>query len=123
MEPVKGCRNVGKRQMKLNDAMPEVTVDPEKFVRFPPTPLPLPLPQSLPWFGDGYWIGRGANFLTGTGGRKDCGGGWKSSYERGVGKTTAYARVFLVLSGDDGGRWGKMGEEGGCSVSFVLLEL
>lgn len=119
MEPVKGCRNVGKRQMKLNDAMPEVTVDPEKFVRFPPTPLP----QSPSWFGDGYWIERGANFLTGTEGRKDCGGGWKSSYERGVGKTTAYARVLLVLSGDGGGRGGKMGEEGGCSVSFVFLEL
>src|SRR5690606_8042209 len=29
---VKGCRNVGKKDMRLNDAMPHVTVDPETYV-------------------------------------------------------------------------------------------
>ena len=31
MEPVIGCRSVGKSDMKLNDATPEITVDPETF--------------------------------------------------------------------------------------------
>ena len=26
------CRNIGKRDMKLNDAMPAITVDPETYV-------------------------------------------------------------------------------------------
>jgi urease subunit alpha len=28
---VSGCRNLGKRDMKLNDALPEITVDPERY--------------------------------------------------------------------------------------------
>jgi urease alpha subunit len=28
---VKGCRSVGKKDMRLNDAMPNVTVDPETY--------------------------------------------------------------------------------------------
>jgi len=31
VEPVIGCRSVGKSDMKLNDATPEITVDPETF--------------------------------------------------------------------------------------------
>ncbi len=31
-EPVKNCRNVGKRDMKFNDAMPKMEVDPETYV-------------------------------------------------------------------------------------------
>ena len=31
VEPVKGCRTVGKKDMVNNDAMPEITVDPETF--------------------------------------------------------------------------------------------
>jgi len=31
VEPVIGCRSVGKKDMKLNDATPEITVDPETF--------------------------------------------------------------------------------------------
>ncbi|KAI8375726.1 urea amidohydrolase alpha subunit [Choanephora cucurbitarum] len=30
-EAVKGCRTVGKKDMKLNDAMPKITVDPETY--------------------------------------------------------------------------------------------
>jgi urease subunit alpha len=30
--PVRGCRSVGKRDMKLNDALPKITVDPETYV-------------------------------------------------------------------------------------------
>jgi len=29
--PVKNCRNIGKRDMKLNDALPRITVDPETY--------------------------------------------------------------------------------------------
>lgn len=29
--PVSGCRNIGKKQMKYNDATPEITVDPETY--------------------------------------------------------------------------------------------
>ena len=29
--PVKGCRNIGKKDMKLNDATPEIQVDPETY--------------------------------------------------------------------------------------------
>ena len=35
VEPVRGCRSVGKRDMKFNDAMPRMRVDPEKYVRGP----------------------------------------------------------------------------------------
>ena len=31
IEPVKNCRSIGKRDMKLNDAMPRITVDPETY--------------------------------------------------------------------------------------------
>jgi urease alpha subunit len=29
--PVKGCRTVGKKDMRLNDAMPAITVNPETY--------------------------------------------------------------------------------------------
>jgi urease subunit alpha len=29
---VKNCRSIGKRQMKLNDALPKITVDPETYL-------------------------------------------------------------------------------------------
>lgn len=32
IEPVKGCRDIGKKHMKLNDAMPVMRVDPETYV-------------------------------------------------------------------------------------------
>ncbi|KAJ2781181.1 Urease [Coemansia javaensis] len=32
LEPVRGCRNIGKRDLKLNCALPKVTVDPETYV-------------------------------------------------------------------------------------------
>ena len=32
IEPVRGCRNIGKRDMRLNDTMPVITVDPESYV-------------------------------------------------------------------------------------------
>jgi urease alpha subunit len=31
IEPVKNCRKLGKRDMKLNDATPKITVDPETY--------------------------------------------------------------------------------------------
>lgn len=31
VEPVKGCRTVGKADMRLNDAMPKMRVDPERY--------------------------------------------------------------------------------------------
>lgn len=31
VEAVKGCRTISKRDMKLNDAMPHMTVDPESY--------------------------------------------------------------------------------------------
>lgn len=31
IEPVKGCRTVTKKDMRLNDAMPKITVDPETY--------------------------------------------------------------------------------------------
>src|SRR5690348_13537679 len=31
VEPVKGCRSLGKKDMHLNDATPEITVDPETY--------------------------------------------------------------------------------------------
>jgi urease subunit alpha len=31
IEPVRGCRRLGKKDMKLNDATPRITVDPETF--------------------------------------------------------------------------------------------
>ena len=32
LEPVRKCRGIGKKDMKLNDALPKVTVDPETYV-------------------------------------------------------------------------------------------
>ncbi|MFP6572907.1 MAG: urease subunit alpha, partial [Vicinamibacterales bacterium] len=32
LSPVSGCRTIGKRDMKLNDALPEIQVDPETYV-------------------------------------------------------------------------------------------
>ena len=32
LSAVRGCRNIGKRHMKLNDALPKITVDPETYV-------------------------------------------------------------------------------------------
>lgn len=31
VEPVKGCRTVGKKDMKFNDTMPKMKVDPERY--------------------------------------------------------------------------------------------
>lgn len=31
VEAVRGCRNIGKKHMKLNDAMPAMRVDPETY--------------------------------------------------------------------------------------------
>ncbi|KAJ2769902.1 hypothetical protein IWQ56_002374, partial [Coemansia nantahalensis] len=31
LEPVRGCRGIGKRDLKLNCALPKVTVDPETY--------------------------------------------------------------------------------------------
>lgn len=36
VEAVKGCRTVGKKDMKWNDAMPKMKVDPETYVSLPP---------------------------------------------------------------------------------------
>lgn len=32
VEPVKNCRGVGKKDMRFNDAMPRMRVDPESYV-------------------------------------------------------------------------------------------
>jgi urease len=32
IEAVKGCRTVGKKNMKFNDTMPKIKVDPESYV-------------------------------------------------------------------------------------------
>ena len=32
VEPVRGCRKVGKKDMKFNDCMPKMKVDPESYV-------------------------------------------------------------------------------------------
>lgn len=32
IEPVKNCRNVGKKDMRFNDAMPKMKVNPETYV-------------------------------------------------------------------------------------------
>lgn len=34
IEAVKGCRTVGKKDMKFNDLMPKMRVDPESYVSF-----------------------------------------------------------------------------------------
>jgi urease alpha subunit len=34
IEAVKGCRTVGKKDMKFNDTMPKMKVDPESYVSF-----------------------------------------------------------------------------------------
>jgi len=31
VEPVRGCRSVGKKDMKFNDTMPKMKVDPERY--------------------------------------------------------------------------------------------
>lgn len=31
VEPVKGCRNIGKKDMRYNDVMPKMKVDPERY--------------------------------------------------------------------------------------------
>jgi urease len=33
VEPVKNCRGIGKKDMKFNDVMPKMKVDPESYVR------------------------------------------------------------------------------------------
>jgi urease len=34
VEPVKHCRDIGKKDMKYNDIMPKMKVDPERYVSF-----------------------------------------------------------------------------------------
>lgn len=41
IEPVRNCRNVGKKDMKFNDVMPKMKVDPERYVSTPPFSLCL----------------------------------------------------------------------------------
>lgn len=36
MEVVKGCRKIGKKDMKYNDIMPKMKVDPERYVSHAP---------------------------------------------------------------------------------------
>ncbi len=33
IEPVRGCRTIGKKDMRFNDAMPRMRVDPERYNR------------------------------------------------------------------------------------------
>lgn len=56
IEPVKGCRNLSKKDMKLNDVTPQMTVDPETYLVHadgvlcdvpPATHLPLTTSQFL----------------------------------------------------------------------------
>jgi len=52
VEPVRGCRSATKKDMKRNDATPEMTVDPENYeVRANGTIAPaetLPVPLARP---------------------------------------------------------------------------
>ena len=41
IEAVKGCRKVGKKDMKWNDARPKMKVDPERYVSTPVTLFPF----------------------------------------------------------------------------------
>lgn len=48
IEAVKNCRTVGKKDMKFNDTMPKMKVDPESYVRRPSTEtIPITLTQIL----------------------------------------------------------------------------
>ena len=38
VEVVRNCRNIGKKDMKYNDVMPKMKVDPETYVSFPCQP-------------------------------------------------------------------------------------
>jgi len=40
VEAVKNCRNIGKRDMKYNDVMPKMKVNPESYVSAPASSLP-----------------------------------------------------------------------------------
>ena len=49
VEPVKGCRSIGKRDMLRNDATPEITVDPETYeVRLDGELATVPPAETLP---------------------------------------------------------------------------
>ena len=49
VEPVRGCRRVGKAQMVRNDAMPEISVDPETYqVSVDGRPATVPASQDVP---------------------------------------------------------------------------
>ena len=49
MEPVKGCRTVGKRDMLRNDSTPEISVDPETYeVRLDGELATVPPAETLP---------------------------------------------------------------------------
>ena len=39
IEAVKGCRSVGKKDMKFNDTMPKMKVDAESYVSWNPIPI------------------------------------------------------------------------------------
>jgi urease len=47
VEPVKNCRNISKKDMKLNDAMPKMKVDPERYVSVPPVTDQADSPQTV----------------------------------------------------------------------------
>ena len=53
VEPVKNCRNIGKQDMKFNDAMPKMNVDPETYVS---SMLPMSWKRTLRSF-KGHLIG------------------------------------------------------------------
>jgi urease subunit alpha len=49
IEPVRGCRNLSKKDMKWNDALPKITVDPETYeVKADGVPLVCTPAEKLP---------------------------------------------------------------------------
>lgn len=56
VEPVRGCRDVSKRDMRLNDAMPAIKVDPESYsVRADGEPCTAAPAETLP-LSQAYYV-------------------------------------------------------------------
>jgi urease len=86
VEPVRNCRKIGKRDMKWNDAMPKMKVDPERYVS-----SSFVLFVTCPWTIEEK--GCVANFSAPS---LDCRGGWHDLH-CGTGYHVASGAVILRI--------------------------
>lgn len=83
IEAVKNCRNITKKDMKYNDAMPKMKVDPERYVSISSYIL-LSLVENLGAISDMITL-------------VDCGSRWGGMHRRASRESTTRTVIFRIL--------------------------